>query len=155
MFSHYITTRKKNGGGLLSKSTYGSIRSAFKYLHKMAGLQVSEEYERSLTQFNKGMIRQLTAEKVEKGMSLEEGKKAMDMDVYRLMAWLLIKSGLDNTTFAHVFLVLEWNLMACSNNCKNLCLVHIEWRHDCLVFFWENKGRSNRREQRFTLACLL
>ena len=141
LFSHYVTTRKKNGGGSLSKSTYGSIRSAFKYLHKMAGSQVSEEYERSLTQFNRGMIRQITTEKAEKGVSLEEGKKAMNMDVYRLMTQILMKSGSDDATFAHVFLVLEWNLMARSDNCKNLRLVHIEWRHDCLVFFFgKTKG---------------
>ena len=99
LFSHYVTTRKKNGGGLLSKSTYGSIRSAFKYLHKMAGSQVSEEYERSLTQFNKGMIRQITTEKAEKSVSLEEGKKAMNMDIYRLIAWLLMESSLDDSAF--------------------------------------------------------
>ena len=32
IFSHYLTTRKNRNGGLLSKSSYGGIRSAVVYL---------------------------------------------------------------------------------------------------------------------------
>lgn len=121
---------------MLSKSAYGIMRSAFKYLHKMAGLEVPKDYESQLAQFSKGMIRQVASEKVEKGVSLEGRKKATNMDVYRLMAKLLFDEGSDDASFAHLFLVLEWNLMARSDNCKNFDFSTWSGGTIVLCFFW-------------------
>ena len=141
VFSHFLTTRRNRHGNLLSKSAYGSIRSALMYLHKLAGYETSIEFRQDMTQFNRGIKRKVAEEKMETGVSLEEGKKAMTFEVYKLMCDKLIKTGTNEATFAHLFLILEWNLMARSDNCKNLQLGHIEWRHDCLVFFFgKTKG---------------
>jgi len=57
----------------------------------------------------------------------------MNIEVYKLMCKKLFESGHEDAAFAHFYLVLEWNLMARSNNCEKLRLGHIEWRHDCLA----------------------
>ena len=72
----------------------------------------------------------------------EEGKKPMSFEVYKLMCRKMITSEADDAIFAHLFLVLEWNLMARSNNYKNMHLSHIEWRNDCLVFFFGKSKAS-------------
>ena len=65
----------------------------------------------------------------------------MNFDVYKLLCKKLLEMNSDEGVFAHLFLVLEWNLMARAPNCTNLRLGHIEWRNDCLVFFFgKSKG---------------
>jgi hypothetical protein len=140
-FSHYVTTRKSKDGKLLSKSAYGGMQSALIYLHKMTGFVASDDFRRDLLQFNRGMKRKVTDQKLHTGSSLEEGKKAMNFDVYKLMCTKLIKMETPEADFVHLFLTLEWNLMARSDNCTNLHISHIEWRNDCLVFFFaKTKG---------------
>ena len=70
------------------------------------------------------------------GESLEEGKKGMTIKVYRLMCKKLIEMATEDAVFAHLFLILEWNLMATSNNVTGLTVAHIEWQNDCIVFFF-------------------
>ena len=94
-----------------------------------------------MSTFSRGIKRQVTQEKMESGLSLEEGKKAMNFDVYKLMCRKMLEISSDEGPLAHLFLILEWNLMACASNCMNFRLGHLEWRHDCLVFFF---GKSKR-----------
>ena len=94
------------------------------------------QFNKNLTQFQRGMKRKVTSEKVKSGQSLEEGKKPMNFDAYKLMCKKLIEMEKDEGAFAHLFLILEWNLMARASNCLLLNLGHIEWRNDCLVFFF-------------------
>ena len=109
------------------------------YLHKLAGFEISADFRRDMCQFNRGMKRKVAEQGENSGSSLEEGKKAMNIEVYKLMCKKLFESGHEDAAFAHLYLVLEWNLMARSNNCERLRLGHIEWRHDCLVFFFVNQ----------------
>ena len=140
-FSHYVTTRKSKEEKLLSKSAYGGMQSSLMYLHKMAGFVADEDFRRDILQFNRGMKRQVTEQKMRIGQSLEEGKKGMNIEVYRLMCTKLMEMRTENAAFAHLFLIMEWNLMARSDNCAKLQLAHIEWRNDCLVFFFgKTKG---------------
>ena len=141
VFTRYVTSRKSKDRKFLSKSHYGTIQSSLKYLHKLAGFNPSEDFRRDMSQFNRGIKRKVAEEKQNSGSSFEEGKKAMNIEVYKLMAKKLFESGNEDAAFAHLYLVLEWNLMARSDNCEKLRLGHIEWRHDCLVFFFgKSKG---------------
>ena len=101
-FSHYVTTRKMKDGKLLSKSAYGGMQSALMYLDKMAGFVASDDFRRDLLQFNRGMKRKVTDQKLHTGSSLEEGKKAMNFDVYKLMYTKLIKMETPEANFCYV-----------------------------------------------------
>ena len=141
VFSDYLAQRRSKKGAMLSKASYGGIVSAWMYLINKAGYKMPPEFQKDLTTFQRGMKRKVTSEKVKSGRSLEEGKKPMNFDVYKLMCKKLLQMEKDEGAFAHLFLILEWNLMARASNCLLLHLGHIEWRNDCLVFFFgKSKG---------------
>mmetsp|Transcript_8451 Transcript_8451/g.12232 ORF Transcript_8451/g.12232 Transcript_8451/m.12232 type:complete len:189 (-) Transcript_8451:1561-2127(-) len=83
-----------------------------------------------------GIKRHVTRSKLTSGESLDEGKKPMSFDAYCLMCEKLVESDASEALFAHVFLTMEWNLMARSDNCKMMHVAHVEWRQDSLVFFF-------------------
>ena len=141
VFSNYLATKRNKKGQMLSKSTYGTLRSALTHLYKMAGQEIPDKFRQEMSTFSRGIKRKVTQEKMESGLSLEEGKKAMNFDVYKLMCRKMLEISSDEGPFAHLFLILEWNLMARASNCMNFRLGHLEWRHDCLVFFF---GKSKR-----------
>ena len=67
----------------------------------------------------------------------------MNIEVYKLMCTKLMAMETEDAVFTHLFLILEWNLMAQSDNCTKLKLAHIEWQNDCLTFFFE-KTKGNQ-----------
>jgi hypothetical protein len=74
------------------------------------------------------------------------GKKKMGFEVYRKICELFLKEGGDEFIFARVFLILEWNLMARSENVVHAHILHVEWSADCLVFrFVKSKGDQTGR----------
>ena len=48
--------------------------------------------------------------------------------------------------FAHVFLTMEWNLMARSDNCVNMHVQHIKWRSDSLIHYFGNSKVNQTRD---------
>ena len=83
----------------------------------------------------------MAKEKSASGKSLEEGKRPMSFEAYRLMCKKMMESDATEALFAHCYLTMEWNLMARSDNCENMHVSHVEWRQDCLVFFFaKTKG---------------
>ena len=143
VFSHYLTTRKNKKGKYLSKGAYSGIRSALMHMYRMSGEEMNAGFRKDLGQFISGMKRVVTKAKLEEGASLDEGKKPMSFDVYKKMCDLLLRDGGEDAAFAHLFLILEWNLMARSENCVKMHVNHIQWREDALVFFF-GKSKGNQ-----------
>ena len=49
----------------------------------------------------------------------------------------------DDHLFVHAFLTMEWDLFTRSDNCANMHVQHIQWRSDCLIFYFGNsKGNQ-------------
>ena len=143
LFSHYLTTRKNKKGEYLSKAGYGQIRSSLKHLYRMSGEKMDETYEGELGQFMSGLKRTVAASRAESGRSLDEGKKGMSYEVYKLICEILYKSQEDDYLFAHAFLTMEWNLLARSDNCFTMHVKHIEFSNDSLLFFFA-KSKGNQ-----------
>ena len=143
VFSHYLTTRKNKKGKYLSKGAYSGIRSALMHMYRMSGDEMNDEFRKDMGQFISGMKRLVTKSKLDEGASLDEGKKPMSFDVYKTMCDLLLRDGGEDAAFAHLFLILEWNLMARSKNCTKMHVNHIQWREDSLVFFF-GKSKGNQ-----------
>ena len=65
----------------------------------------------------------------------------MSFEVYQVICKLLLTSGTTESIFTHCFLVLEWNLMARSDNVCTTHINHISWDEDSLIFyFMKSKG---------------
>ena len=100
-------------------------------------------FKKDLSQFMSGMKRHVAAKKRESGVSLDEGKRAMSFEIYRKMCEELYSGEGDDYLFAHTFLTMEWNLMARSDDCVNMYLQHIQWKSDCLVYYFgTSKGNQ-------------
>jgi hypothetical protein len=116
-----------------STSTYEKARSAIVFLHKEANIEMDPEIRQRLCNFMSGLKRKVQDEKKRTGVSLMEGKRKMSFQVYEKICELMVSSP-DANEFAHCFLVLEWNLMARSENVVDSHVENIYFDNDCLVF---------------------
>ena len=98
----------------MSNLVYETARSVVVYLHKEAGIKICADLRQRLCDFMSGMRRKVASQRKENGVSIMEGKRKMSFQVYEKICELLLKNKKDE--FAHCFLVLEWNLMARSQN---------------------------------------
>ena len=60
----------------------------------------------------------------------------MSFEVYQVICRLLMTSGTTESIFTHCFLVLEWNLMARSDNVCTTHINHISWDDNSLIFYF-------------------
>ena len=144
LFPHYLTTRRNEGEGFLSKESYFGVISAFIHMYRMSGDTIPEEFKIELSQFMSGMKRTVSSQKAESGESLDEEKKLMSYEVYKNICEFLFEGEGDDYAFAHVFLTLEYYLLAQSDNCLAMIVNHVQWDNDSLVFnFSKMKGHHS------------
>ena len=63
------------------------------------------------------------------------------MSFTRHFVGLLFYGEGDDYAFSHMFLTLEWNLLARSDNCLDMNVNHVQWKNDSLVFYFtKTKG---------------
>ena len=105
---------------------------------------MSEEFKIDISQFMSGSNRTVASQKAESGELLDEGKKLMSCEVYKKLCGSLFEGEGDDYAFAHVFLMLEWNLLARRNNCLAMNVNHSQWYNDSLVFYFsKTKGEHS------------
>ena len=96
---------------------------------------------KKLSQFIGGIKRTIAKEKRELGKKMTKEKEKMSFEVYQVICKLLLTSGTTESIFTHCFLMLEWNLMARSDNVCMTHINHISWDEDSLIFyFMKSKG---------------
>ena len=71
---------------------------------------------------------------MQRGDSLNQGKKRMGWKVYEVMCRLFLEGDDPEYSFAHCFLTLEWNLMLRSENVVDCHAENIVWNDDSLGF---------------------
>ena len=143
ILSHYLTTRRNSSEGYLSPSSYNGIRSALTHIYRMSGQKMPDGFKDELKHFMAGMKRTVASDRRAHGRRLEEGKKPMTFEVYSKICEILWSGDDDEYLFAHAFLTMEWNLMARSDNCLNMNINHVQWKDDCLIFFFA-KSKGNQ-----------
>ena len=127
--------QKKRGGKYLSKGTYCGIRSGIINLFTMSNTPLPPQFREQLCILLKGFKRTITEQRVADGATLEEGKDVMSFACYKLLCKKFCEGARDEYNFAHLFLTLEWNLMARSDNIVNLNMSDFEWNDDSLIVF--------------------
>ena len=95
-----------------------------------------KEFNIELSQFMGRMKRTVASQKSESGESLDEGNKSMNFEVYKKICEFLFEGEGDDYAFAHVFITLEWNLLAQSDNFLAKNVNHVQWENDSLVFYF-------------------
>ena len=84
IFSHYLTTRRNEGGGFILKASYPRVRSALVHMYCMSGEKIPKEFNIELSQFMSGMKRMVASQKADIGEILDKGKKLMRYEVYKI-----------------------------------------------------------------------
>ena len=81
-------------------------------MYCMSGETMPGEFKIEISQFISDMTRTIASQKAESGESLGNGKKLMRYYVYKNLCELIIEIEGDEYAFSHVFITLEWNLLA-------------------------------------------
>ena len=65
----------------------------------------------------------------------------MSYDMYKKICELLFDGEGDDYAFTHMFLTLDWNLLARIDNCLTMNVNNVQWENDSLVFYFsKTKG---------------
>jgi hypothetical protein len=89
-----------------------------------------------LTLFYKGLKRQLVTDARSSGMVVKEGKEPFSFALYRILCHGLLQGNKKEHSFAHVFLILSWNLMCRAGNTVSIKFSHVKWREDALGIYF-------------------
>jgi hypothetical protein len=131
----YMAQRKNEDDKYLGKGTYCGIRSGVINLFTMSNLAPPPRFREQVSVLLKGFRRTITEQKVTTGESLEEGKDVMSYSCYKLLCEKFMQGDRDEYNFAHLFLTLEWNLMARADSIVNLSLNDFQWNDDALMVY--------------------
>ena len=126
-----------------SLSSYEAVRSALiMYLYKRAGVVTNEDLKAKMAHFIVGCKRTIQTEKQELAQKISEGKEPMSVETFEYIAKdLFVSESAELAVFAHLFFLLDWNLMKRAENCEGCKIDHIYWSADSLVFeFAKSKG---------------
>lgn len=115
-------------------ATYDMVRSAISHLYTESGLEMPTFMSKGFSRYIKGSRRINLAAKQTLGLKIVEGKDAMSVEAYELIAKHLFHSGKTEHIFTHTFHVLDWNLMKRAENVANAHISHVFWENDHLVF---------------------
>eukprot|EP00957_Ditylum_brightwellii_P126910 9674836-Ditylum_brightwellii.AAC.1 len=78
---------------------------------------MEDEFKKNMGHFLNGIKCTVAKAKAQTRESLDKGKKYMIFEVHLKFCKILAKGGGDDYIFAHTFLTLVWNLLACPDNC--------------------------------------
>jgi hypothetical protein len=131
----YMTQKKDKDDRFLGKGTYCGIRSAIINLFTMSNVPPPPQFRDKVAVLLKGFRRTITEQKVAAGDTLEEGKEVMSFACYKLLCEKFSRGEKDEYNFAHLFLTLEWNLMAWADSIVHLSMNDFEWSDDSLIVF--------------------
>ena len=118
-----------------SVSHVQSYRSALKFLYEEKNLIFENETAIRISDFSSGYKRLVADKKLNGEMSVQEGKSPITFGGYNFVSQkaLEMKEDFHLSLFAHLFLLLCWNLMARSVSVGTIMLQHISWEQDSLL----------------------
>jgi hypothetical protein len=135
IFIEFLLSLTKNKNEkYLSKSGYGTYRSALMGLYDQCGIEMAPQaYKEELKHMSKCLNKSYQKEKKITGGRMVEGKgDPMEFSLYnKLCGWMLADKG-HTSTFAHAFLTMTWNLVCRSKNTIYIHRNHITWSEDSL-----------------------
>jgi hypothetical protein len=92
----------------------------------MSNIPPPSQFRDKVAVLLKGFQQMITEQKVATGDTLEEGKGVMSFACYKLLCEKFSRGEKDECNFAHLFLTLEWNLMAWADSIVHLSMNNFE-----------------------------
>lgn len=132
-FHQYLVSLKTRDGRDPGVQVYNGARSALKNMYRKKEMPLPERFVIPNEIFFRGLKRKHAKEKQDGERKLHEGKSAMPFKLYERLCKEMLKSG---NAFAHLYLILSWNLMCRTDNTSSIVMPHLNWENDCLVVFF-------------------
>lgn len=114
------------------------FRSALKWYCTSTNQNMETQAHRKLIQVLAGYKRKVANLKQNGDMPLGEGKSAMNFSAYKYLAKFAMNaaSNFKMAIYAHLFLLLCWNLIARNVSVWELLYDHVWWEDDCMVMIF-------------------
>jgi len=132
----FITSLKKADGFDVGSSTHNTARSSIRDLFRSFNVTMPENMQQELETYFKGLKRVTVARQAQGKEKIQVGKSPMEFSLLCYLARRLLESGRTDDVFAHLYLVLSWNLMCRAGNTANICYAHLDWSQDSLLVYF-------------------
>lgn len=140
VFMEWILSIRQSADGTdaVAFGALNSHRSALFNLFRDYGIQFSVSQEKSLKEYFKGLKREMARSRGQSHARIETGKDPLQFKDLKIICSQLLRSGDREAIFAHLFLLLTWNLMCRSSNTVQLRYNHMRWKDDCLAVLFSH-----------------
>ena len=156
-YMEYLQSHRQEDGRSFHKQNYYASRTSalFHLFRCHDGLEgYPEGFEPQLKTLMTGLKRIIQRERADAGEEIDDGKKPMSPELYRVLCHWFFESGSHEDLFAYCFLVLTWNLMCRANNTARICFSHLGWNWDSLyILFAQQKGDQMGMTEKFARNC--
>jgi hypothetical protein len=147
----YLCQRSgRQGGGLMRGKAYKNSRSHLSMFFKDHGHRWADDFAEQVSDLVKGITRVVSKE-VQKGHgNIEEGKREMLFEIYKLVNSWLIEMGGKDAIFAQAYLLCTWNLICRTENTSLICHKHFLWRSDAVGIPFAHEKTNQEGDSRKT-----
>ncbi len=129
---------------------YKNCRSHLAMFFKDHGFRWQDEFAEQVSDLLKGITR-VVAKEIQQGHgNIEEGKREMSFEMYKLVNKWLIEMGGKDAIFARAYLLCTWNLICRTENTSLICHKHFLWRSDAVGIPFAHKKTNQEGDSRKT-----
>ncbi len=147
----YLCRRSgRQGKGLMRGKAYKNSRSHLAMFFKDHGHRWEDEFAEKVSDILKGITR-VVAKEVQNGHGkIEEGKREMSFEMYKLVNKWLIGMGGKDAMFARAYLLCTWSLICRTENTSQICHKHFLWRSDSVGIPFAHEKTNQEGDSRKT-----
>lgn len=143
----YLTGLRTKDGKAPTPESLGSDRSALKDLFRRFEVPWPVGWEDHLRVYFKG-AKKIAARAKGKGKGrVQSGKTPMTFDLLCFLGKQCLKQGTSRFIFAHIFMLLCWNLMCRAGNTETIYFSHMEWTSDALAIYFAHMKNDQQGER--------
>jgi hypothetical protein len=159
VFLRFLSARRMGGeeGGVpdgkegfhkgVGYKSLGLDKSALTEQLRAAGLEKPPGFDVRVKEYMKGVARDESNQRQSGELRSRVGKDELEVAMYRWLAEQFLHEG---DSFAHLYLVLTWNLLNRAVNTKELLYTHMHWKEDALVVMLPKSKTNQVGKQRPT-----
>lgn len=141
VIQRYLVGLRKSDGSKPGKSTYATARSSVRFLFTLYKARMSPETDAGLSQFMKGIKRDVVERQQKGELPVREGKEPFTFELYHKVCMAMLKLTGTEGPFLHLVHVLAWCLMCRVENVFHILLAHMSWAQDSLtIVFAQQKN---------------
>ena len=148
IFLEYLTTMRKQNGGLFKPGAYSAYRSSFTYLFHRYKYLPSAGFANEMKECMEG-VKRYTNEACQAGEgNIYDDDRPLTWGLYEQLNKWFLEMGTEEGIAAACFAKLTCNLACRGNSTSQICTKHIQWLDDCMqIMFAHGKDQQKGDNQ--------